>query len=199
LKREGVINDMTKKLKRTLTRIEQELVVTSEQIEKLSAEARTLFDVPELQIYRYDLRVVFVHDGLFGRKQVYSYVYDKGSWWKTADNEVTQVSEETVFTDPTGMHLGAGPYMLIYSRALTPEEQGQYDAADFGWPDLLQNSIQHNNDVFLDELPIEIQARFRTNADHPPDASEITSYDVEMDSKPIETEARRQPDAGLGE
>jgi hypothetical protein len=35
-----------------------------------------------------------------------------------------QVSEETVLTDPTGFHLGAGPYMLIYSRAVPEQDQG---------------------------------------------------------------------------
>jgi hypothetical protein len=35
-----------------------------------------------------------------------------------------QVSEETVLTDPTGFHLGAGPYMLIYSRAVLEEDRG---------------------------------------------------------------------------
>ena len=32
-----------------------------------------------------------------------------------------QVSEETVLTDATGLHLGAGPYFLIYSSALTDD------------------------------------------------------------------------------
>ena len=32
-----------------------------------------------------------------------------------------QVPEETVLTDPTGLHLNAGPYMLVYSRHL-PED-----------------------------------------------------------------------------
>lgn len=35
----------------------------------------------------------------------------------------TQVSEGTVLTDATGLHLGAGPYFLIYSGALTDEEE----------------------------------------------------------------------------
>ena len=35
--------------------------------------------------------------------------------------EVTEVPEETVLADPTGLHLGAGPYMLIYSRQLSEE------------------------------------------------------------------------------
>lgn len=33
-----------------------------------------------------------------------------------------QVAEELVLTDMTGLHLGAGPYQLIYSRHLPTEE-----------------------------------------------------------------------------
>jgi hypothetical protein len=40
---------------------------------------------------QYDLRAVLVHDGLFGRRQLYSYVKDKGTWWKTVDTDVTEV------------------------------------------------------------------------------------------------------------
>lgn len=35
---------------------------------------------------------------------------------------VLQVPEETVLTDPTGIHLGAGPYMLFYSRHMSEEQ-----------------------------------------------------------------------------
>jgi hypothetical protein len=48
-----------------------------------------------------------------------------------------QVSEETVLTDRTGVHLGAGPYMLLYSRALTPDEQTAYESKT-EWPELLR-------------------------------------------------------------
>lgn len=37
-------------------------------------------------------------------------------------NQSYQVPEETVLSDPTGLHLGAGPYMLFYSRHLSEEE-----------------------------------------------------------------------------
>jgi hypothetical protein len=46
---------------------------------------------------QYDLRVVFIHDGIFGRKHLYSYVQDKGKWWKTVDNAVTEVIGERTF------------------------------------------------------------------------------------------------------
>jgi hypothetical protein len=83
-----------------------------------------------------------MHDGLFGRSHLYSYVNDNGTWWKTIDWDVTeagrwslilnpscpcislQVPEETVLTDATGFHLSAGPYMLIYSRAVPEGDQG---------------------------------------------------------------------------
>jgi hypothetical protein len=54
---------------------------------------------------------------------MYSYVQDvEGTWWKTADTEVVEVSEETALTDPTGVHLGAGPCLLLYSRHLSDEQ-----------------------------------------------------------------------------
>ena len=89
-----------------------------------------------------------MHDGLYGRPHLYSYVNDNGTWWKTVDWDVTeascrplspkapplfvlsQVPEETVLTDPTGFHLGAGPYMLSYSRAI-PEG----DPEPLQWPE----------------------------------------------------------------
>ena len=38
------------------------------------------------------------------------------------DIEVIEVPEETVLSDPTGVHLGAGPYLLFYSRHLSDEQ-----------------------------------------------------------------------------
>lgn len=64
-----------------------------------------------------------MHTGLPGRKQIYSYVQDvEGTWWKSVDTDVDEVPEETVLTDPTGIHLGAGPYLLFYSRHLSDEQ-----------------------------------------------------------------------------
>lgn len=37
-------------------------------------------------------------------------------WIKLNINFCAKVSEEVVLTDATGLHLGAGPYMLVYSR-----------------------------------------------------------------------------------
>lgn len=37
------------------------------------------------------------------------------------DHEVTEVQEEVMLSDPAGLHLGAGPYMLVYSRQMSDE------------------------------------------------------------------------------
>ena len=99
--------------------------------------------------------MVFIHDGIFGRRHLYSYVEDKGKWWKTFGNTVTevttysafsitylmyasccQVSEDTVFTDPTGLHLGAGPYLLIYSKAMSAEHTSELERLP--WPEKIK-------------------------------------------------------------
>ena len=41
---------------------------------------------------QYDLRAVLVHDGLFGRNHIYSFVEHAGKWWKTQDGVVVEVS-----------------------------------------------------------------------------------------------------------
>ena len=128
-------------------------------------EAATMLDCPELKQVRvrrrhttcfykclsgfqYDLRVVFIHDGLYGRKHLYSYVYDKDQWWKIADSLIEQVlsqsiaatdshqgnqqvTEDIVLNDTSGLHLGAGPYLLLYSRNLDEENER---LASLPWP-----------------------------------------------------------------
>lgn len=77
-------------------------------MELLQLESNGLFDVPELQRlevrflllfiavnlkhFKYTLRVVLMHDGMIGRKHLYSYVNNRGTWWKTLDHDVSQVS-----------------------------------------------------------------------------------------------------------
>ena len=49
---------------------------------------------------QYDLRAVLVHDGVYGRKHLYSYVKDKGTWWKTHDYIVTEAGRPRSFMLP---------------------------------------------------------------------------------------------------
>lgn len=78
------------------------------QKENLKDQLSQIFEGPELREHRvpyiafvhwtwltplqYDLRVVLMHDGLYGRSHLYSYVNDNGMWWKTVDRSVTEVS-----------------------------------------------------------------------------------------------------------
>jgi hypothetical protein len=35
-----------------------------------------------------------MHDGVYGRSHLYSYVNDNGTWWKTVDWVVTEASDK---------------------------------------------------------------------------------------------------------
>ena len=45
-----------------------------------------------------------------------------------------QVSEEDVLEDHVGLHMGGGPFLLIYSRTITPEEEN----ARLPWPEKIK-------------------------------------------------------------
>ncbi|KAF8888788.1 hypothetical protein BD779DRAFT_1522582 [Infundibulicybe gibba] len=153
------ISTITRKLRSTIASITEEVNAIGHRIEQLQSEITHLFDCPELQNHRYDLRAVLIHTGLPGRKQIYSYVQDtNGLWWKTVDYTVTEVSEETVLTDPTGLHLNAGPYLLIYSRYL-PEDQIK---APVVWPRMFADVVKQHNKTLLTSLPREMAAKARS-------------------------------------
>ncbi|KAF8480009.1 hypothetical protein DFH94DRAFT_456712 [Russula ochroleuca] len=142
--RAAAIVRQTQKLGKIVARIENELETIQTEKDDLKDQLSRIFEGPELREHRYDLRVVFMHDGVYGRNHLYSYVNDNDTWWKTVDWVVTEVSEETVLTDPTGFHLGAGPYMLIYSRAI-PEG----DQEPLPWPEGVVRDVQRHNQIFL--------------------------------------------------
>ncbi|KAK0223731.1 hypothetical protein IW262DRAFT_1546771 [Armillaria fumosa] len=156
--RRAQIDAMASKLRNSITAIEKELEVIDMESTRLVEESQRVFDCPELKNHPYDLRAVLMHDGLPGRKHVYLYVQDAGGiWWKTVDTVVTEVSEEEVLRDSTGMLLGAGPYMLLYSRSLSKEEL----EAPVQWPKESTEMTEMNNKTFLDSLPPEIAAKAR--------------------------------------
>ncbi|KAF9467199.1 hypothetical protein BDZ94DRAFT_1249830 [Collybia nuda] len=144
--REETIVSAATELKKTLGILMNKVEEIDRRIASLQAAAAVIFDCPELQQHRYDLRGVLMHTGLPGRKQIYSYVQDShGVWWKTLDYTVTEVPEETVLTDPTGLHLSAGPYLLIYSRYISDEDR----IAPVVWPKVFTDSVEeHNNTLF---------------------------------------------------
>ncbi|KAG8215977.1 hypothetical protein J3R82DRAFT_7960 [Butyriboletus roseoflavus] len=147
------IQATTRKLKGILNTIEERFKITDKEIDALRTQAETLLDCEELQRYKYDLRVVFVHDGLYGRKHLYSYVHDKSCWWKIADSLIEKVPEEVVLNDQAGLHLGAGPYLLFYSQAIPESEDS---APMLPWMDDIKDDVKAANREFLSQLPPEL-------------------------------------------
>ncbi|RXW14577.1 hypothetical protein EST38_g11280 [Candolleomyces aberdarensis] len=150
--RQQVIKETTAQLQDILLMLESKIEGLNRRTKELEAKSATLFDCPELKQHPYDLRAVLMHTGLPGRKQLYSYVRDaEGKWWKTCDHEVTEVSEKTVLTDTTGVHLSAGPFMLLYSKRLSDEELRR----PVDWPSVFADSVEENNKRFLAMLEQE--------------------------------------------
>ncbi|TFY81122.1 hypothetical protein EWM64_g2892 [Hericium alpestre] len=163
------------KIRKILTRIENELETIDNEISKLKVQSAGLFEGSELRQHQYDLRVVLVHDGLPGRNHLYSYVQHLDRWWKTVDYTVTEVPEDTVLNDPTGLHLNAGPYMLIYSRTTPDLDTTQ----PLSWPEDVKNSVKHNNQAFLAQLPLEAANQARNTS---PPTSPYQSYGSQWDT-----------------
>ncbi|KAJ6537423.1 hypothetical protein DFH09DRAFT_1178175 [Mycena vulgaris] len=139
------LETMSGKLKTILHNLESDVETIDQKILSLQAELESVLSNPELQNHPYDLRAVLVHTGLPGRKHIYSYVQDKGVWWKTVDYTVTEVPEDLVLTDTAGLHLGAGPYMLMYSRRQSEEEM----KAPVAWPSVFTDRVRKNNEMFF--------------------------------------------------
>ncbi|KAK7056337.1 hypothetical protein VNI00_002890 [Paramarasmius palmivorus] len=151
------LDSTTEKLRKMVVSLEAVIGNINAEIERLQNEDRTIFDCPELQKHQYDLRAVLMHTGVAGRKQMYSYVQDQdGQWWKTVDHLVTEATEADVLTDPTGLHLRAGPYMLIYSRTVSKEEL----CDPLPWPREIVDSVRRNNEQFLATLEPEMRDKY---------------------------------------
>jgi hypothetical protein len=68
------------------------------------------------------------------------------------------VSEDQVLTDPAGLHLGAGPYMLLYSRRQSEAEAGE----PVQWPPIFV--VSHDFPVrFRSSVLIPVQDRVENN------------------------------------
>ncbi|KAJ7064928.1 hypothetical protein C8F01DRAFT_781026 [Mycena amicta] len=129
------------KLRNVLKTLEDEVRVIDQRVEELRAELEHVSNNPELQNHPYDLRAILVHTGYPGRKNIYSYVHDNGTWWHILDYTVREVTEDVVLSDPTGLHTNAGPYMLMYSRRQSESEMNQKAE----WPATFINSTLENN------------------------------------------------------
>ncbi|KAI0080449.1 hypothetical protein K474DRAFT_1695753 [Panus rudis PR-1116 ss-1] len=152
--RKDAIAEITARLKASLAKIEEELQNIDRTITEYQQEVTRVFDTPEFQKHRYDLRAVLVHSGQYGRSHVYSYVQHGGLWYHIVDHTVTEVPEKTVFNDDTGLYYNAGPFLLIYSRAYAEDEY----SGPAPWPEGLKDSVKHNNKEFFASLPEDVLA-----------------------------------------
>ncbi|KAF8607453.1 hypothetical protein BDV93DRAFT_310207 [Ceratobasidium sp. AG-I] len=151
-------------LKAVLKSIEDRCAEIKTKTEALKAESAELWDQPKLKTIPYDLRAVVIHDGLFGRAHIFSYVRRADKWWKVVDANVTEVTEETVLNDSAGVHLGAGAFLLAYSLA---EEKVEGEAEETAkWPRKYRLKTQNANVSFRSRLPPEIQSRLQSES-HP--------------------------------
>ncbi|KIJ37108.1 hypothetical protein M422DRAFT_33959 [Sphaerobolus stellatus SS14] len=147
-----------KKLEGVIKEVEANGKFLENRIKELTEEAEKLYDRPDLQRHPYDLQAVIMHDGLIGRSHIYTYTKDvAGRWWKIVDHQVTEVTEDIVLNDQTGLHLAAGPLLLCYVRADSiaaslPEAQNPR------WPRFLKDLIDDDNVKFLGALPPEFAA-----------------------------------------
>ncbi|KAJ7887028.1 hypothetical protein B0H14DRAFT_2696359 [Mycena olivaceomarginata] len=151
----ATLRRMAGKLRNVLAKMEGEVREIDAKLASLQRELDGLWENPELKCHPYDLRAVLVHTGLPGRKGIYSYVRDSatGTWWKTVDYTVTEVSEDQVLADPAGLHLGAGPYMLLYSRRQSEAEAGE----PVQWPPIFVDRVENNNAMVLEGVRPQIE------------------------------------------
>jgi len=183
--RKKLLNRTSAHLQDLTTMIMGKVEDIDHRVGKLQAEVSTLYDCPELQQYQYDLRAVLVHTGFPGRKQIYSYVQDtEGVWWKTVDHEVTRVPEETVLTDPAGLHFGSGAYMIFYSRHLADEQLHE----PIVWPSIISKCVEENNKKFLAAVHPELEIFSKISPEIGPEVSQATQLEVHASA-----EQERQP------
>ncbi|KAL1939454.1 hypothetical protein VTO73DRAFT_10010 [Trametes versicolor] len=190
------IRENKEKLTRIIDKVKEEAKTIDCTVERLKSEASGILDCPELQKHQYDLRAVIVHDGLFGRSHLYSYVKYKGKWWKTVDYVVTEVPEDVVLNDPTGLHLGTGPYFLLYSRALSEEEE----EARAPWYDSIKDTVKYNNHMFFQQIPPEIAVQV-TDPNSPPSSPYVAATPSEhtIESDGVEPPSSRDEPMDLSD
>ncbi|TFK53221.1 hypothetical protein OE88DRAFT_1657130 [Heliocybe sulcata] len=142
---------MLAKLRGVKSGVEGDLKAIDDKMAELKNRAAAILDDPQLQKHRYDLRAVIINEGPLGRKYLYSYTQHAGKWWKTVDWLVEEVSEEVVLNDPAGLHYGAGPYLLLYSRAMSEEEEKTLPER-LQWMDTMRDAVYDNNSVLVEQL-----------------------------------------------
>lgn len=105
-----------------------------------------------------------MRDGVYGRTHTYSYVKSSnGKWYKSVESTVTevrdlplsyrnsllsdiQVDENAVISDSTGLHMGAGPFMLLYSQEPVPSLIDVQDEPKSGEDDAQEAKLEEGTE-----------------------------------------------------
>ncbi|CEL54973.1 hypothetical protein RSOLAG1IB_07466 [Rhizoctonia solani AG-1 IB] len=180
------------KLNSVLKDIEDKLAEHATNTEELSKERSKLWDLSELQTIAYDLQAVVIHDGLLGRAHIFSYIRYNGKWWKVVDGDVTEASEETVLGDSSGVHLGSGAFLMLYSK---PTEEKETP-----WPRKDRIKSQKLDEEFRATLPPTVRFKFEKSARiiSPADSDEEEYMDAEesitVETDPVVDEVRELAD-----
>ncbi|KAA1131061.1 hypothetical protein PGTUg99_030043 [Puccinia graminis f. sp. tritici] len=107
------------------------------------AEAKAVFDVDEMKrVGPHELAAVVVSDGFSGREHMWTYIKaDDGRWFKSLDQSVTEVSLDTVLSDPAGLHMNSGHIFAVYVLKPPSEDPVPTDSLDIKLPSPLEVSL----------------------------------------------------------
>ncbi|OAV95855.1 hypothetical protein PTTG_04903 [Puccinia triticina 1-1 BBBD Race 1] len=145
---------MLAKFQASLARLEAELTSLDDRAKTALAEAKAVFDVDEMRVVGpHELAAVVVSDGFSGREHMWTYVKaEDGRWFKSLDQSVTEVSLETVLSDPAGLHMNSGHIFAIYVLKPASEEPGPPDSSTIKLPSHLEEAITKDNELFGAEV-----------------------------------------------
>jgi len=151
--REAKKKEMLPKFQQSLARLEAELSSLDERAKTALAEAKAVFDIDEMrQVGPHELCAVVVSDGFSGREHMWTYIKsDDGRWFKSLDQTVTEVTLDTVLSDPAGLHMNSGHIFAIYAMKTTSEQEPA-DSSNIELPKLLDQAIKNDNELFGVEL-----------------------------------------------
>ncbi|PLW06347.1 hypothetical protein PCASD_22507 [Puccinia coronata f. sp. avenae] len=151
--RESKKKEMLPKFQKSLARLEAELSSLDERAKTALAEAKAVFDVDEMrQVGPHELCAVVVSDGFSGREHMWTYVKSEdGKWFKSLDQTVTEVSLDTVLSDPAGLHMNSGHIFAIYALKPTPDQEST-DSLKSKLPTQLEQAIEKDNELFAAEV-----------------------------------------------
>ncbi|KAA1068515.1 hypothetical protein PGTUg99_028649 [Puccinia graminis f. sp. tritici] len=162
--REKKKKEMLPKFQESLARLEAELTSLDERAKTALAEAKAVFDVDEMKrVGPHELAAVVVSDGFSGREHMWTYIKaDDGRWFKSLDQSVTEVSLDTVLSDPAGLHMNSGHIFAVYVLKPPSEDPVQTDSLDIKLPSPLEEAIKKDNVLFGAEL-LEASTVFQEN------------------------------------